>query len=79
MVFDANKEPAGYHIHGLGINWIKPVDRVLFTPDEIESVSSDLLAIHRAIVTILYLSGAGLYIEDLLRENEEIGDGEDLS
>lgn len=53
---------------------ILPVTRDLFiTPNHsIEPPSPRLLAIHRACCLILQLSGAGEYVDDVLRDIEEI-------
>ncbi|OTB20190.1 hypothetical protein K445DRAFT_323905 [Daldinia sp. EC12] len=52
-----------------------PVTRTLHLTDSciIEPPSSRLLAVHRAVAHILKLSGAGDYIERLLRDAEEKG------
>src|SRR6201999_2160227 len=59
---------------------ILPVVRTLFLTDTrtIDPPSPRLLAIHRAIAHILHLSGAGGYIERILRdldEGEVVADG----
>ncbi|CAK7212583.1 hypothetical protein SCUCBS95973_001513 [Sporothrix curviconia] len=50
-----------------------PVTRTLFVTEDhtIDPPSPRLLAVHRAIAHILHLSGAGEYIERLLRDMEE--------
>ena len=50
-----------------------PIIRTLFlSPNHnIDPPSSRLLAVHRAIAHILHLSGAGEYIEKLLRDMDE--------
>src|SRR5690242_1668638 len=60
---------------------ILPVSRSLsLTPDHtIDPPSSRLLAIHHAIARILHLSGAGDYINGIIREMEEIDVKEDGS
>jgi hypothetical protein len=45
--------------------------RTLFTYPTIDLPSERLLAIHYAIVHILHLSGAGEYIDRILRDMEE--------
>ncbi|KAK2785867.1 hypothetical protein FQN53_007243 [Emmonsiellopsis sp. PD_33] len=52
-----------------------PVTRTLYLADNgsIDPPSSRLLAIHRAIAHILHLSGAGDYIDKILRDIEELG------
>ncbi|EJT69103.1 hypothetical protein GGTG_13371 [Gaeumannomyces tritici R3-111a-1] len=74
-----NQPPHTYRINGfdpffdqsLGL----PVTRTLYlTQDKtIDPPSSRLLAIHRAIAHILHLSGAGDYIDRVLRDAEENG------
>lgn len=51
-----------------------PVTRTLFlTPNRtIDPPSPRLLAIHRAIVHILYLSGAGDYIDNIISDMDDI-------
>lgn len=51
-----------------------PVTRTLFlSPNHtIDPPSAKLLAIHRAISIILHLSGAGEYIDEIIRDMEEI-------
>jgi hypothetical protein len=52
----------------------------LLTPDHtIDPPSPRLLAIHRAIARILNLSGAGVYIDRILRDLEEVEIKEDGS
>jgi hypothetical protein len=60
---------------------IFPVTRTLYlTPNRtIDPPSPRLLAIHRACVTILHLSGAGDYINGILRDMEELTIKEDGS
>ncbi len=50
-----------------------PVTRALFVTKSrsIDPPSPRLLAVHRAIAHILHLSGAGWYIDNVLREMEE--------
>ncbi|KLJ09675.1 hypothetical protein EMPG_14904 [Blastomyces silverae] len=52
-----------------------PVTRPLYLTNDksIEPPSPQLLAIHRAIAYTLHLSGAGEYIDNILRDMEEIG------
>jgi hypothetical protein len=52
-----------------------PITRELFlTPDHnIDPPMPRLLAIHRACCLILYMSGAGTYIDKVLRDMEELG------
>lgn len=52
-----------------------PVTRTLFLAEDrlIDTPSPRLLAIHRAIAHILHLSGAGEYIDRILRDFEEKG------
>ncbi|PGH05578.1 hypothetical protein AJ79_06745 [Helicocarpus griseus UAMH5409] len=52
-----------------------PVTRTLYLVDNksIEPPSARLLAIHRAIAHILHLSGAGDYIDNILRDMEGLG------
>ncbi len=57
-----------------------PVTRALFVTDTqtIDPPSPRLLAVHRAIAHILHLSGAGFYIDRVLRDMEDSvvrGDG----
>lgn len=49
-----------------------PVTRTLFVTDThtIDPPSPRLLAVHRAIAHILHLSGAGRYIDHVLRDME---------
>ena len=50
-----------------------PVTRALFVTSSrtIDPPSSRLLAVHRAIAHILHLSGAGAYIDRILRDMED--------
>lgn len=48
-----------------------PVTRTLFTHPTIDPPSDRLLALHYAIAQILHLSGAGDYIDKILRDREE--------
>lgn len=52
-----------------------PIRRALFLSQDrlIEPPSPRLLALHRAIAHILHLSGAGEYIDKILRDFEETG------
>jgi hypothetical protein len=79
VYFEATTEPHTYHIdsvHALSLvrHPILPVTRtLLLTPDHtIDPPSPRLLAIHRAIARILNLSGAGDYIDRILRDLEEV-------
>ncbi|OJD20479.1 hypothetical protein ACJ73_08186 [Blastomyces percursus] len=58
-----------------------PVTRTLYLTDDrsIDPPSPRLLALHRAIAHILHLSGAGEYIDNILRDMEETGIQEDGS
>lgn len=58
-----------------------PVTRTLYLTNNrsIEPPSPRLLALHHAIACILHLSGAGEYIDNILREMEETGIQEDGS
>ncbi|CAG9946270.1 unnamed protein product [Clonostachys rosea f. rosea IK726] len=58
-----------------------PTTRTLFLAESrtIDPPSSRLLAIHRAIGHILHLSGAGGYIDDIIRDYEELHAKEDGS
>ncbi|KAI9369317.1 hypothetical protein BJX61DRAFT_519996 [Aspergillus egyptiacus] len=58
---------------------MEPVVRTLVARDGVEPVARGLLAIHRAIATILHLSAAGEYIEKLIRDNEDMEGGGVLS
>lgn len=85
--FDIAFEPAGSQPHTYKINYVEtdrmgrmerlPVTRTLYlTPDRsIDPPSPQLLKIHAAIGRILHLSAAGDYIDDLLRDIEEMGAG----
>lgn len=80
--FQVYFEPAGgdpntYRINTflspLVLNNLLPVTRTLFLTEArvIEPPSPRLLAIHCAIAHILHLSGAGRYIDNILRDMEE--------
>ncbi|EQL29810.1 hypothetical protein BDFG_07621 [Blastomyces dermatitidis ATCC 26199] len=58
-----------------------PVTRILYLINDrsIEPPSPRLLALHHAIARILHLSGAGEYIDNILRDMEETGIQEDGS
>ena len=58
-----------------------PVTRTLYLAPErtIDPPSPRLLAIHHAIARILYLSGAGDYIDSVIRDMEEVVIREDGS
>ncbi|TPX24825.1 hypothetical protein DIZ76_010269 [Coccidioides immitis] len=58
-----------------------PVTRTFYLTNDrsIEPPSPRLLAIHHAIAHILHLSGAGEYIDNILRDMEETGVQEDGS
>lgn len=85
--FDIAFEPAGSQPHTYKINYVEtdrigrverlPVIRTLYlTPDQsIDPPSPQLLKIHAAIGRILHLSAAGDYIDDLLRDIEEMEAG----
>jgi len=85
VYFDATTKPHSYHIdsvHALSLvrHPILPVTRtLLLTSDHtIDPPSPRLLTIHRAIARILNLSGAGDYINRILRDLDEVeikGDG----
>jgi hypothetical protein len=86
--FDIAFEPAGSQPHTYKINYVEtdrmgrveklPVTLTLYiTPDRsIEPPSPQLLKIHAAIGRILHLSAAGDYIDDFLRDIEEMEAGE---
>jgi hypothetical protein len=86
--FDIAFEPAGSQPHTYKINYVEadrmgrverlPVTLTLYlTPDRsIDPPSPQLLKIHAAIGRILHLSAAGGYIDDFLRDIEEMGAGE---
>lgn len=85
--FDIAFEPAGSQPHTYKINYVEtdrigrverlPVIRTLYlTPDQsTDPPSPQLLKIHAAIGRILHLSAAGDYIDDLLRDIEEMEAG----
>ncbi|KAI0423937.1 hypothetical protein F5Y09DRAFT_336188 [Xylaria sp. FL1042] len=52
-----------------------PITRTLYLTDDrsVDPPSPRLLAVHRAIAYILHLSGAGEYIDKLLRDIDEEG------
>ncbi|KAH1447010.1 hypothetical protein KXW65_003720 [Aspergillus fumigatus] len=89
--FDIAFEPAGSQPHTYKINYVEtdrmgrverlPVTLTLYlTPDRsIEPPSPQLLKIHAAIGRILHLSAAGDYIDDFLRDIEEMEAGEVMS
>jgi hypothetical protein len=86
VYFEATTKPHTYHIdsvHALSLvrHPILPVTRTfLLTPDHtVDPPSPRLLAIHRAIARILNLSGAGGYIDRILRDLEEVEIKEDGS
>jgi hypothetical protein len=70
-------EPHTYSVQCFGLpllfNSVVPVTRTLYlTADRaVDPPSPRLLAIHRAIGHILHLSGAGEYIDQILRDLEE--------
>jgi hypothetical protein len=54
-----------------GLEDLLPVTRTLFTHPTIDPPSERLLALHRAIGHILHLSGAGDYIDKILKDMED--------
>ncbi|EEQ33750.1 hypothetical protein McanMca71_003902 [Microsporum canis] len=81
VYFDAIPgEEHTYRINGffnpaVGAYWGLPVTRKLFLSEErvVDAPSPRLLALHRAIAHILHLSGAGEYINRILRDFAETG------
>lgn len=66
--------PHTYHIGTFlppGLEDHLPVTRTLFQHPTIDPPSERLLALHRAIAHILHLSGAGDYIDKILRDMED--------
>jgi len=79
-------EPIDGSLHLCSPNWLfrdhlLPITRILYlTPDRtVDPPSPRLLAIHHAIARILYLSGAGDYIDRVIRDMEDVGIREDES
>jgi hypothetical protein len=54
-----------------GLEDLLPTTRTLFTHPTIDPPSERLLALHRAVAHILHLSGAGDYINNILRDMED--------
>lgn len=80
IFFEATESPHTYLInsflpHGFIRDPPIPVFRTLYLTDDriIDPPLPRLLAIHRAIAHILYLSGAGKYIDKLLEDMEQKG------
>lgn len=79
------KSPHTYNIDTTETTFVRhpifPVTRSLYlSPDRnIDPPSTRLLALHRAIVGILHLSGAGEYAERILQDMETAGCKEDGS
>lgn len=83
--FEVCFEPVPQTQHTYKVDYVNPnhpfwdplflVTRTLYlTPDRnIDPPSPQLLAIHRAIGYILYLSGAGDYIDRILQDMDEVG------
>lgn len=75
IYFEPTSRPHEYRIHSVESGVLSdPVTRVLSRSptDTINMPSPRLLGIHRAISRILKLSGAGEYIEQVLRDLEQV-------
>ena len=78
IYFDPTEEKHTYMIRSwnpaIGLMFKLPIKRAIrLAPNrDIDPPSPDLLAIHRAVGQILHLSGAGDYIDDILRDMETV-------